>query len=216
MSTDPARKPLSAAFMNITFSPSTSPICTHATNSSNTSLSIAIRTLPQTKACFNLASTFSQPDQTYTSKGTGRCDAKLGLCGIKYTVFDTLTDYDSDNIEEQAWDNVFYTQVRNPLDKDGVNDGVGSGGRLELTAYSGDDCEEGGDGGSARWNCVDGEGSCNGVGFGVRSFEIKLMAAEDVGMGSCVVAATGGAKRWTAVEAVSMVALGVVVSLLSF
>lgn len=94
-------------------------------------------------------------------------------------------------IEERGWDSVFYSQVRDPWDG-GI--GTGAAGRLEVEVFSGDRCRSGGDGGRARWNCVDPEGSCRGLGFGVRSFRVELMEAEDVGM-DCVVAATGGVGR---------------------
>ncbi|CZT24981.1 uncharacterized protein RCC_10710 [Ramularia collo-cygni] len=197
MSTDPIRDALSASFMNITFSPSTSPICSASPNSSsssNTALSIAIRTLPQTQACFDLDKTFSDPETTYTSQGTGRCDSQLGLCGIKYTVFNSLSREEED-VRNGEWGNVFYTQVRNPLDVDGEMDGEGSGGRLELEVFDKEGCESKGDLGSARWNCVEGRGTCGEVGFGVRSFRVKLMEAKDVGMGSCVIAQMGGGGR---------------------
>lgn len=64
---------------------------------------------------------------------------------------------------------------------------------MELEVFNKEGCEKDGDQGSARWNCVDGEGSCGTLGFGVKSFRVGLMEAEDVGVGSCVVGQTGAA-----------------------
>jgi hypothetical protein len=113
----------------------------------------------------------------------------------------------------EGWSNVFYTQVRNPLDTDGMGDGVGSGGRLELEVFSGDGCESSGDGGEARWDCVEKEGVCTqGLGFGVRSFRVSLRSAEEVGA-ACVVGAMESGGRRIAGR-LGVVLLGVVVGMI--
>lgn len=72
--------------------------------------------------------------------------------------------------------------------------GEGEGGRLELEVFNSGGCEMDGDHESAKWNCVEGRGSCGEFGYGVKSFRVGLMEAEDVGVGSCVVGQTSGAE----------------------
>lgn len=118
---------------------------------------------------------------------------------MKYTIFGTFAGREEGDIEGRGeWDQVFYTQVRNPLGEEkslGENgDGEGRGGRLELEVFEGGNCEGGR---RVRWDCVDREGSCAGVGFGIGSFRVSLVDAEEVGRGNCAVAAAvgGGAGR---------------------
>ncbi|GIZ38116.1 hypothetical protein CKM354_000153900 [Cercospora kikuchii] len=66
MATDITRRPVSASLMNITFSSAESQNCG---NDSSNALTIAIRTIPQDRVCFNLGNTFSDPTATYSMRG---------------------------------------------------------------------------------------------------------------------------------------------------
>ncbi|CAK1359220.1 unnamed protein product [Cercospora beticola] len=182
MATDVTRRPVSASLMNITFSDANSRNCG---NDSSNALTIAIRTIPQDRVCFNLGNTFSDPTATYSMRGLDCKDNTI--CGVNYTIvasdFSTSVNYSQ----------IGYTQISNPFAEEEEQRAMG--GRLEFHVYNAANCKEDDGVRSRGWDCLDEEVQCSTMPFAVQSFSVAMTDPKDVGQSSCAVAKVSGAER---------------------
>jgi hypothetical protein len=215
MASDRSRADVSASLMNITFISAITQTCPNNTNTTTLppdALSIAIRTLPDHKTCFNVEETFNDtPDATYSQAGYKCSDSNNPICGVNYTVIAGARAYrDVGNYSQ-----ILYTQIRNPFDPSDAGANAGAG-RLQFQTYMVDDCvrtkdQQGHKHDGVRWNCLEDAGTCSNLPFNVRSFSIEMTAPEEVGNRSCAIAKQSAGVR--GIER-SGVALGVWVAIM--
>ncbi|KAF2209474.1 hypothetical protein CERZMDRAFT_100268 [Cercospora zeae-maydis SCOH1-5] len=188
MATDPMREPISASLMNITFSGAEAKNCGINETAPNT-LSIAIRTIPQNRVCFDMGNTFSDPTSTYSMRGLDCKDNTI--CGVNYTITSSASDFSS----SVQYTQIGYTQISNPFAGGDNSVQRTIGGRLELQVYNAANCKENDGVRSREWDCLDGDAQCSAMPFPVQSFSIAMTNPKDVGQSNCSVARVSGAER---------------------
>ena len=175
-------------WMEITFSPPTNDCSIKNSNTTTTdSLKFTLTQPPKFRTCFDLNSTFSNPNTTYSQAGY-TCPSNRTACGAHYT----LVGASNHNANNPAnYSQIMYRQSDgatrfNATGRPGATDI----GLLTFQTYNGKGClqaenEENELQPWDQWTCVEREGSCSVLPYHVRSFAILSTSQNSANMEKC-------------------------------